>query len=245
MTVTTGRLVERIRQHEGRGELVPGDVVVVGHHEPEPRPGGYRFGWRSEDGRYPVERFDEGGAPRPVTMCGSLDEAARVVFDRLRDVMGVRVWGEERWAENRARVRKGSALRTAALLLCPGWDLLRDRFQAVDALRAAGIPDTAYGVQDANPPSASYSAEGLPQLVHRDGRWTVGAWERGTFSGRGFDTEALAARALVQEVVFSLVVSMGGEGIEPHIVPAYRDAVRRALEETGELVSGGRKAFGG
>ncbi|GAA3943771.1 hypothetical protein GCM10023085_27160 [Actinomadura viridis] len=244
MTVTTRRIVERIRRHEDRGELVPGDVVVVGHHEPEPHPGGYRFGRRSEDGRYPVERFDEGGTPRLVALCASLDEASQVVFDRLRDVMGERFWGKERWAGNRARVRKGSALRTAALLLCPGWDLLRDRFQAVEALRAIGIPDTAYGVQDANPPSASYSAEGLSQLVHRDGRWMIGVWERGTFTGRAFDNEPLAARAFVQNVVFSLVVSMGGEGIEPHILPAYQDAVRRALEETGGLVSGDRKAFG-
>ncbi|MFG2000556.1 hypothetical protein ACGFNU_15550 [Spirillospora sp. NPDC048911] len=119
-------------------------------------------------------------------------------------------------------------LRTAALLLCPGWDLLRDRFQAVEMLRAAGIPDAVYGVQDAKPPAA---ADELPQLIQRDGRWTVGVSERGTFSGRAFDSEALAAQRLVQWVVFSTVVSMGGEGIEPHIVPAYRDAVRRALAE--------------
>ncbi|MFI0445466.1 hypothetical protein [Actinomadura sp. 6N118] len=138
-------------------------------------------------------------------------------------------------ADIQARVRKGSMLRTAALLLCPGWDLLRDRFQAVEMLRAAGIPDPAYGVQDANPPGSAYSAEELPQLVHRDGHWTLGSLQRGIFSGRAYDTEAQAVQLLVQWVIFSYVVSMGGEGIEPHIVPRYRDAVRRALAETTSL----------
>lgn len=142
-------------------------------------------------------------------------------------------------ADIQARVRKGSMLRTAALLLCPGWDLLRDRFQAVEMLRAAGIPDPAYGVQDANPPASADSAEEVPQLIHRNGRWTLGLWQRGTFSGRAYDSEAQAAQMLVQWVVFSNVVSMGGEvggeTIEPNILPRYRDAVRRALAETSGL----------
>ncbi|KAB2343663.1 hypothetical protein [Actinomadura rudentiformis] len=141
----------------------------------------------------------------------------------------------ERRANIQARVRKGSMLRTAALLLCPGWDLLRDRFQAVEMLRAAGIPDPTYVVQDANPASSAYAAEELPQLVHRDGRWTLGVSQRGTFAGRAHPSEAQAAQLFVQWVLFSSVVSMGGEGIEPHIVSRYRDAVRRALAETSGL----------
>ncbi|MEU5879218.1 hypothetical protein [Spirillospora sp. NPDC047279] len=131
--------------------------------------------------------------------------------------------------ERRARVRRGSMLRTVALLLCPGWDLLADRFQAVELLRAAGIPDTVYGVQDVNPAVA----DEVPVLVHRDGRWTVGLWERGSFSGRAYGSEAEAARTFVQDVVTSTVVSMGGAGIDPHIKPRYDDAVRRALDEVG------------
>ncbi|WP_119730233.1 hypothetical protein [Thermomonospora amylolytica] len=143
----------------------------------------------------------------------------------------------------RADVRKGGVLRTVALLLCPGWDLVSDRFQAVELLRGAGVPDSAYDVQDANPALPEIDAESMPRLLRRDGRWSVGATERGRFSGRAYETEAEAARAFIQTVIALEAVSMGGVGvggkkIEPHIRPRYQEAARRALAEASALLSG-------
>ena len=232
------QLAASIVRWERDGTLWPGEGIVVGRHEPEPLIDGLRIGGLDEDGRTLVEVFaaDERWVVR--RRYDDPDQASAYVFDRLGDLVAARHWGATEWTSIRDNVRVGAILRTAVLLLAPEWDLGGDRWDVVDRLRALGLePDGRYwvdGVDGLAPPGE----EVLELRRADDGWWEVGIEERGLFRASGrFSEEADACRRLARDVLTSAAVSMGDGSTSAHVVPAFVDRLRQALDEVTRLVA--------
>jgi len=234
-------LTETIQQWEEDGSLAPGEAIVVGQHEPNPLPGALRVDAVSDE-RFIIQMLDESGDWNLLRRYETEDEAADFAFRRLAQIDAERYWGIEAWNRIRGDARRGSILRTAALLLVPKWDIELDfdRWDLADRLREFGVaPRGRYWIE---------GVDGLPQpeeLVWQlrrgpDGEWVVGKEERGSFRVRGrFTVEAHACQWLFREIVTHEVTAMGSRQEPPHIVPKYRAQVRDALTEALGLVTGG------
>ncbi len=236
-----GRLAETIRKWEEDGSLRPGEAIVVGLHEPNPQPGALLVGAVNDD--FLVQVLDDTGGWNLLRRYESEEEAADFAFHRLGRLDAQRYWGDEEWSRIRDNVRRGSILRTAALLLIPEWDIGHDldRWELVRRLQVFGVePLDHYWVE---------GVDGLPQpgeLVLQmrrgsGGEWVIGNTERGSFHETGrFSVEAHACQFMLRQIVMREVTTMGTKPERAHILPKYQALVRRALTEAlGFVIEGG------
>lgn len=229
-------LADTVRSWEQRGQLQPGEAVVVGHHEPQPLPGALRVGGADGGGRSLVEELAADATWTVLRRYPAPDAAADHAFDRLGSLTASRYWGADEWGRIRARVRAGAVLRTASLLVCPEWELGGDRWDLAARFADLGIePEGLWWLE---------GVDGLPepdelvtQLRVEGDDWVVGVTERGLFRVDGrYSRERDACARVLRDVYAHLAVSMG-TGDEPvHVTEPYRDAVRAALHEALALV---------
>ena len=233
------RLSAWILSSESAGELRAGEGVVLGRHEPSPLPGAVVVGQVDETGMWVVERVDGDGAAAVVRRYDTEAGAGAYAFRTLGDVVAERHWGEGWAAANAERVRRGSLLRTAALLSAAGWDVLWDRHDLVDLLTAVLGPARPYYIEGVGD-TRRFDMDGGTLAMVRDGTgWAVGGAERGRLVGKvHFAAEGDACRWMAIQAIGGQVASMGsGPDRPPHIVDQYRAKVAAALAEATALVT--------
>lgn len=207
------QLLDFVKTEESKGHLQPGEAVIVGVHEPAPVDGALRVG-RMSDGFALVERL-EGDSWAVTRAYERPGDAYRHTFDVLSELTAARYWGEVFWSRRAHRVGDGCVLRTASLLLDPRGNLLFDRGEMVERLRALGLsPEHRYwveGIKGFGPP------EDEIHELHRaenDG-WKVIIRERGVSRELArFAAERDACQWLFAELVSQAAVNMGHTG--PH-----------------------------